>query len=81
MKEIENEINELKERLKKKEDELFRSGNLNAYKQGEINNRCRDIKWLESRFKDRERNPAHRNTVLKNFKEEANKIKNDIEKI
>jgi len=81
MKEIENEINELEEQLKKKEDELSRSGNLNSYKQGEINNRLRDIKWLESRFEDRERNPAHRNTVLKNFKGEAKRIKNDIEKI
>lgn len=81
MKEIEDEINELKERLRKKEDELSSSGNLTSHKQGEINNRCRDTKWLESRFKDRERNPAHRNAVLKNFKEEANKIKNDIEKI
>jgi len=44
MNEIKNEINELKDRLKKKEDELSRSGSLNSYKQGEINNRCRDIK-------------------------------------
>ena len=72
------EIIELKELLQKKRDKLSGS---EAYAQGEINNVHLRIGDFERRFKQRERNPAHRTETLGNFKKEANQIRKDIEAI
>ena len=78
MKEIQNCINELKKLLKTREDELSLSESFNAYTQGKIENIRREIDFFESCFENIEKNPTCRTEILRNFKKEANRIKNKI---
>lgn len=78
MKEIKDCINKLRELLRKREDELSRSESFNAYIPGRIDIIKKEIDSLEFHLKNIEKNPAHRSETLKNFKAEANRIKEEI---
>ena len=78
MNEIKDCISKLRELLRKREDELSRSENFNAYIPGRIDVIKKEIDSLEFHLKNIEKNPAHGSEALKNFKAEANRIKEKI---
>lgn len=78
MKEIELLIDKLKKILEEKKNELSTDA---TYAWGMIENRRKDIENFEKFYNARERNPAHRNKILSEFRKGAAQIAKDIESI
>jgi len=74
-------LSELKECLEAKELELKNKPNFNSHTQGEINNRKVSIENFEYSIQQVTNNPTMQYTILNNFKNNAEKIKMDIDKI
>ncbi|MGO8991604.1 MAG: hypothetical protein ACLQGU_01950 [bacterium] len=78
MKEIEDCIKKLRKLLRNREDKLSHSENLGAYIPGRIDVIRDKIDSLEFHLKKVEKNPVYRREVLKSFRAEAGRIKEEI---
>lgn len=81
MKELETIIEDLKNHFSTKAVSLRNDIDSNAYTEGLLLNRQRDIESFEIACMNYDRNPLLKNEILENFKNAASKIKADIDLI
>lgn len=81
MKELDNMVQELKNYLDSKDLELKKDPNFNAHTQGHLQNRRRDIENFQLSYENCDFDPFLKNQIIDNFKNEANRIKLEIDKI
>lgn len=71
----------LQETLNDKEHELSSQSNYTSYTMAEVKNRQNDINYFRLSIKEVDTNPFSKQTIIKNFTENANKIYEDIKKL
>lgn len=81
MKELEILVDDLKNSLTTKELELRKNPNFNSHTEGSLLNRQRDIEGFQLASKSCDTNPFMKNQIIENFKNDAAKIKSEIDKI
>ncbi len=81
MKELEILIDDLKKHFAAKELELRENPKFNAFTEGFLLNRQRDIEGFQLACENHDTNPFLKPLVIDGFKTDAVKIKSDIDKI
>jgi len=81
MKELDIMVQDLKNYLDSKESKLKENPNFNAYTQGYLKLRLKDVESFQHACENFEPNPFLKNQIIDNFKYEAARIKSEIDEI